>query len=419
MKAADKVMDKGEWCLRRIQHITDTWYVREPVLLMTLVSHRVEANERIQTIRCGQGRIEYNRDYVSQLSDEQLETQFKIEVIRILLRHPYRQPPQNNLKCSYIASNITLNAYYPFRNLPYKAADFWPSQEFAKKNFEFYYRELKNLDQDNGADNKAQGTTISNDGNTTTGSGGDTSESDSNRDDDIENTGESTSTAMEKAGLWEEDDYLDHKIGEIISFAQQRMSWGTIPGALRETLIVSLRPVIDYREVLKGFRATILSSEKTLTRFRPSRRYGFMYMGKKSTFTTRLLIGVDVSGSISNEEIDLFYATINRFFKYGIQSLDVLQFDVDITGEPVSMRKARKTIQVTGRGGTHFQPIIDYFLMAKKMYDGLIIFTDGYAPAPEIPAGAARNILWICNSKRNYERHLQWMSKMGRCCWIE
>jgi predicted metal-dependent peptidase len=212
---------------------------------------------------------------------------------------------------------------------------------------------------------------------------------------------------------------MDQKITEVISFAMQNQSWGSLPGHLVANLMASLNPVIDYRKVLRGFRASVLSSKKILTRLKPSRRYGYMYMGKKSEFTTNLLIGVDVSGSISDKEINLFYSTINRFFKYGIQSLEVLQFDADIKGVPVMMKKARKTIQVTGRGGTCFQPIIDYFSAKTKDYDGLIVFTDGYAGIPELSAGVTRRTIWICNNKENYERHREWMSKRGRCCWIE
>jgi hypothetical protein len=27
--------------------------------------------------------------------------------------------------------------------------------------------------------------------------------------------------------------------------------------------------------------------------------------------------------------------------------------------------------------------------------------------------------LWLCNNKANYERHQPWMSRRGRCAWIE
>jgi predicted metal-dependent peptidase len=439
---AAKPIDKQALCTLMIGQVTDKWFMREPALLMALLSHSVKVNDSIQGIRCGQGRIEYNSDYVSRLSDEQVEEQLKIEVIRILLRHPYRQPPGYDVKLSYMASNITLNEYYPFKNLPYKASDFWQPAGYIKKYFEFYYQELQKIKSpgSGGNENKTQEDTAEKDRTEARGNNKnaekdraeargnnenaekDQGEASGNRehtDSEHNDNGNSERTAFENAALWEEDEYMDKKIVDIITFAQQNLSWGTISGSLKETLIASLRTVIDYRKVLKGFRASILSSDKTLTRFKPSRRYGFLSMGKKSVFTTKLLFGVDVSGSLSVQEISRFYSTINRFFKYGIQSLDVLQFDTEIKGELVSLQKAQKTVAVLGRGGTDFQSIIDYFLKARKTYDGLIIFTDGYAEHPKVPAEATRKILWICNSTMNYERHHPWMRKLGRCCWIE
>jgi predicted metal-dependent peptidase len=163
----------------------------------------------------------------------------------------------------------------------------------------------------------------------------------------------------------------------------------------------------------------VLSSEKILTRTKQSRRYGELYLGRKNQFTTRLLIGVDVSGSISDMEIDLFYSAVNRFFRYGVNSLELLQFDAALKGEPVLMKKARKSIAVTGRGGTDFQPLFDYFAENDKNYDGLMVFTDGFAAIPRVSRGLARKTLWVCNSKANYERHQGWMSAHGRCCWID
>jgi predicted metal-dependent peptidase len=125
-----------------------------------------------------------------------------------------------------------------------------------------------------------------------------------------------------------------------------------------------------------------------------------------------------VSGSISDKEINLFYSTINRFFKYGIEEIDVQQFDAKLQGEPLLIKKAQNEIQVKGRGGTSFQPIIDYFATNRSTYNGLIIFTDGYAPQPNILPRDTRKILWICNNKQSYEEHQRWMSKQGRCCWI-
>jgi len=179
-----------------------------------------------------------------------------------------------------------------------------------------------------------------------------------------------------------------------------------------------IKPDVDYRKVLSGFRASILSSKQTLTRFKPSRRYGFLYMGKRPRFTTGLLVGVDVSASVSDEDVRRFYSTVNRFFKYGIERIDALAFDASLQGEPLELSKARSSIAFTGRGGTNFQPIIDFFHMNRNSYDGLILFTDGYAPKPSVDKYDMRRLVWICTNKRCYDQHHDWMDTLGRCCYI-
>ncbi|MDR1248031.1 MAG: VWA-like domain-containing protein [Treponema sp.] len=365
----------------RIRDIAGRWYLREPLLLMTLLSHRLEPNDSITTLRSGKGRLEYNRAFLESLGDEALEEKLKIEVFRLLLRHPYRQARGNDPSLSYMASNITLNEYYPFNDLNFHAADYWEDPLFFKQNFEFYCRELKKL-------------------------------GDGVRDDGTANAGE-------KTGLWDDDDYMDQKLKGLVAEAATSHSWGSLSGELIAILTAGLRPAVDYRKILLGFRALVLSSEKILTRFKQSRRYGLLFLGRKNQFTTRILIGIDVSGSVSDAEIDLFYSTVNRFFRYGVNSLELLQFDAALKGEPVLMKQARKTIRVTGRGGTDFQPLCNYFEENEKRYDGLIVFTDGFAAIPALPRRLARKTLWLCNNRTNYDRHRPWMSRLGRCAWIE
>jgi hypothetical protein len=348
---------------------------------MALLSHRLEPNEKIATLRSGRGRIEYNRAFLESLDPGELEEKLKIEALRLLLRHPYRQAKQNDPVLSYMASNITLNECYAFENLSHRAADYWEDPQYAKQNFEFYYRELKKLGEGVANDASAPG-------------GWET-------------------------GLWEDDDFMDQKMQGLAHEAALSKSWGNLSGEAIALLIAGLRPALDYRKILLGFRAAVLSSQKVLTRSKQSRRYGFLYLGRRNQFTTRLLIGVDVSGSIADGEIDLFYSAINRFFRYGVVSLELAQFDTALKGEPVLMKKARKTIQVTGRGGTDFQSLFNYFEENEKNYDGLIVFTDGFAAIPRVSRSAARKTLWLCNNKANYERHQPWMSRRGRCAWIE
>jgi predicted metal-dependent peptidase len=420
----------------RIQLVSDGWYIREPALFMICMSHIFTANPSIQGIRSGQGRVEYNPAYLATLSAEEAEEALKAEMIRILLRHPYRWLPRN-AEVSYIASNITLNEYYRFNSLPYHVSDFWDKPNYKNQNFEFYYREYLELarqqtgsmggeqSQSARASNNAGNGSANNTDSASNNAGNDGAGNSAANNNDSKgsagnNANETSARNRENAALWTNDDFMDMKVRSVIEFIQQNLlSWGSISGALVQSILATLKPILDYRKVLSGFRATVLSSKMTLTRFRPSRRYGFVYMGKKSRFTTHLLIGVDVSGSISDEEINLFYSTVNRFFKYGMEEIDVQQFDADLQGKPRLIKKAQKEIQVKGRGGTDFQPIIDYFAANRNIYSGLIIFTDGYAPLPNISPQDASRMLWICNNKQSYEAHQNWMSKLGRCCWIQ
>ena len=108
---------------------------------------------------------------------------------------------------------------------------------------------------------------------------------------------------------------------------------------------------------------------------------------------------------------------INRGFKYGIQHIDVVQFDTDLKGEVIAFKKVKTTIAIKGRGGTCFQPIIDYY--AKSTYDGLLIITDGFAPAPTLPPRFSKRVLWMLYNESAYTSdnrytlpaHLQWIAK--------
>jgi len=82
------------------------------------------------------------------------------------------------------------------------------------------------------------------------------------------------------------------------------------------------------------------------------------------------------------------------------------------------MKKARKSISFTGRGGTSFVPVIEYFAANKGKYDGLIVFTDGYAPPPVVPQSLRQSVCWIATNKQAFEDNAQWMSERGPCCYI-
>lgn len=220
------------------------------------------------------------------------------------------------------------------------------------------------------------------------------------------------------SSLWEEDSLMSCTIDSIIEDIESSgASWGSLAGNLAETIIANTKAKIDYRKTLSGFRASILSSKRHLTRMRPNRRSGFENMGSIRRFDTNLLIAVDVSASISDEVLTHFYSVIGKIFKYGIEHVDVVQFDCNLS-EVQSFEKAKKRIDIVGRGGTSFQPIFD-FVHKNYKYDGLIIFTDGYAPKPKKPKGFKTKVVWVCENEDAYNKHKTWMKETGRCCTIK
>jgi len=125
----------------------------------------------------------------------------------------------------------------------------------------------------------------------------------------------------------------------------------------------------------------------------------------------KLLFAVDVSGSVTNQDIRKAFSIIN-------QRVDVLQFDSEIKGKPLTLKKAQTKIKVIGRGGTYFQPVIDY-IDKNKEYDGLIIFTDGWAPVPTTPKNKRTRILWLFNNEHNYRGLKENLKPIGGATFIK
>ena len=137
-------------------------------------------------------------------------------------------------------------------------------------------------------------------------------------------------------------------------------------------------------------------------------------MGSQNELATNILIAVDVSGSVTDKSLQYFFSVINRFFKYGIEKLDVIQFDHELkTDKPKPLKKARNEVKIIGRGGTSFQPAADYYCSHPE-YDGLIYFTDGYAPPPVFNTKRTIDVLWILQSKNEYELHKNWIKSIER-----
>lgn len=431
----------------RFKQLAEHWFLTEPAFFAIYCSHALTMNPRINCyMRIGKGRLEYNPGWLRELSDAAFEEVVRIEMLRAFLKHPYeRQPTGATRKNMYSASDLVLTSHYKFRIIQLKKPSLYHLP--SKMHYEWYLAHIPPRQLGGNSDpSDIPGDTPDQDSEQAQGQASPDDASDGmqvhedqemsnedntspNLDDEVQNT-ESPSQGLDGADeddsrqqdygaaaeLWEEDESRQLEINELI---MQIKDWGSISGGMVEQIMASTQAKIDYRKALAGFRASVISSKRTLTRMRPSRRWGFEQMGSKYAFSTSLLIAVDTSGSISTEMLKHFFSVIVKFFKYGIEQIDVIQFDCVIQGECMSLKKAKKQnrFAVHGRGGTSFQPVFDY-LHEHNRYDGLIILTDGYAEVPHKDFSTRARILWVCESEDCYNQHKQWMSQLGRCCYM-
>jgi predicted metal-dependent peptidase len=428
---------------QRITQIIEKWYVIEPLFFAVWTTHELSIDSNIQNIRVGQGRIEYNPAFIAGLDDQTLEQVLQFEVMRIILKHPYLRRKENQ-SVAYAASNITIQEYLETPLHFPKAKEVFQTTEYDKKYFEFYYYKLLELadeEQSMMGESAQGGASGGNDKKSTErddspSTGGESEQETDSNDNEQKREEESPSTtseseteidhyidpessAIENTALWDENEYYSNQINEKIESALESQSWGTIPSRIQERILATLKPKVNYRQILRSFKASIISVNRVLTRMKPSRRYGFLYMGSRRDFCTKLLFAVDVSGSVTHQDIRKAFSIINQLFKYGIQSVDVLQFDAEIKDKPLSLKKAKYQVKVIGRGGTDFQPVIDY-IDKHKDYDGLIIFTDGFAPVPVAPNKNRRTkILWLFNNENNYLNMKQQVRQIGRSTFIK
>jgi len=386
----------------RIARILERWFISEPALFQVLCTHSIEENKSMPcAVRSGARKVEYNPDFLQEMGDQALDQALRAEAIRILLKHPYqRKPDACSQQAVAVGSNLTIGDNYQLGNLHIeRPADY---KLPGGQAYEWYSRRIQEL-LPPGADGDGDGA------GDVPGQGAGSGRSDERTDRLAGNADKNTALSE----LWDEDELAVAMIDGIIEGCKE---WGSLAGNFAEKLKASTRAKINWRNVLSGFRASILSTQRKLTRMRPNRRTGFENMGSIRRFDTKVLVAVDVSGSISSKDLSYFYGVVNSAFRYGFTAVDVIQFDAGVRVVQ-SLKKVMREVIALGRGGTSFQEPIDY--AHENGYDGLVILTDGYAPEPVIPDNMRCKLVWVCNDQASYDNSHRWMEKSGRVCTME
>lgn len=172
-------------------------------------------------------------------------------------------------------------------------------------------------------------------------------------------------------------------------------SRGTIPGEIKEILdmINQLEPAkFDWKGYMRRFYGKSITTYSKKSRRKPNVRMpdlpGFKFEEQK-----HILVGIDTSGSVSTNELKEFLNEMHHMKKTGAE-VTIVQCDTSISD--IRKFNPHKEFEVKGRGGTSFQPVIDYYNENERHYSCLFYLTDGEAPSPENARG---NILWVLSSQ--------------------
>lgn len=149
---------------------------------------------------------------------------------------------------------------------------------------------------------------------------------------------------------------------------------------------------VHWRKLLRQFAQTSRSTWIKDTIHRPSKRYG-VHPGVRVRRRQRLLVAVDTSGSLSREEQAEFFSEI-RFLARTGADVTILEFDAEV--KRVYAYRGQRPPFLVGGGDTNFVPVLEYANSGDR-WDGLVIFTDGFAPIPRI--GLRPPVLWVITAQ--------------------
>jgi predicted metal-dependent peptidase len=189
---------------------------------------------------------------------------------------------------------------------------------------------------------------------------------------------------------------IDYQLKEIAD--QVSKSRGTVPGELKnyiDSLNAEEPPKFDWKGYLRRFTGGSIKTYTKKTRRKPSKRFAGS-PGLRVKTKKHILVGIDTSGSVSDDELVEIFHEIHHMYKTGAE-VTVIQCDTAISNIASYRKPEDGKIKVHGRGGTDFQPVVDYYNEHQREFSCLIYLTDGEAPAPS-PRARGR-MLWVLTSK--------------------
>jgi predicted metal-dependent peptidase len=163
---------------------------------------------------------------------------------------------------------------------------------------------------------------------------------------------------------------------------------GNVPGEVAAIVNEMNKNQVNWKQQLRQFYVNTLKSSRIPTRKRRNRRYGILQPGVKKKPELHLGLCVDTSGSVSDEELSMFWTELQAIGACGVK---ITIIEADCVVQNVYDFEVGKLPNFKGRGGTAYSPAIEKAVELKV--DGIIYCGDfDTADTPENPK---KPFLWV------------------------
>lgn len=340
------------------------------IFLLSLRKEIVSGNHSVKTAAVGPNGLNFtlyiNEDFWKTLSDKECISVLQHETAHLCFFHLTEHFKASNHTLMNIAMDASINQY--IQNLPADCVTVESLSKQCGKNLElkrgawYYYNELldyadknpKFMDQFNNIDSHDMWPG--------------------------EEMGEAERTLY--------DNQIKSRLKETAEQIVKQA--GKIPGELSSILeaIKNKPPVFNWKRYFRRLIGNSITSEIQLTRMRPSKRFPDA-RGIRMKRKPNIMVAVDTSGSISQDDLKDFFSEIHHIWKTGV-NVTVVEFDTKI--QNIFEYKGQQNIEVHGRGGTDSTSTIEYYKQHRD-FSSCVIFTDGYLSTFDLPV--CQSLIWV------------------------
>jgi len=167
--------------------------------------------------------------------------------------------------------------------------------------------------------------------------------------------------------------------------AQQALQAGKLGGAMARMVDHLLQPQLPWRMLLARYMT--LTARDDYTYMRPSRREGTAIFPSLRSAQLDIVVALDTSGSISDDEIAQCLAEINALKGQMRARVTLLACDAVLAQDDPWIYEPWEEFtppdELTGGGGTSFKPVFEYVDKHQQAPDLLVYFTDADGEFPE------------------------------------